>query len=159
MQIRRGAVLVALALAAATAMPAPAAPAGTQTKRPRTTTLVDNLYDLLDAGDWSLGEGLVETLELLNGEASRRDVTTRRLTSDDFTIVAEAARAYVASPKDRPRERRIVELLADLLPSPDELRTLAGEGTAPTSSLRGPPRGGEIDCAELWRCPALSPVP
>jgi len=149
--VRRAAIALAVfALATVSSWSGPtASDAGAKPKKPQPTSLVRNLYDRADADDWTLGEGLVATLEFANGEASRRDVSSRRLEEVEITGVAEAARAYVDTPKTRPQEKRIRELLGDLIPTPAELRALAGDGTA-TSSFRGP-AGGEIDCAELWR--------
>ncbi|MGQ0803541.1 MAG: hypothetical protein ACT4PI_06740 [Actinomycetota bacterium] len=117
-----------------------------------TTTLIDNLYDRVDAGDWTLAEGLVATLEYLNSERKLRDVVpSGELIDFEGTAIIEAARGYLDD--DRGAEQdRIRELVGDLLPTPEELRELAGETSAATF---GPP---DFECSDVWRHPRGPPA-
>lgn len=118
------------------------------------TTLVDNLFDRIDAGEWSLEEGLTSTLEYLNGERELDAVVPSGETVDfESTGILGAARAYLAAAPEQPGSARVRELYDALVPTPAQLRSLAA-GTGSVAARAGGGftiAGTTVGCSDLWR--------
>lgn len=115
--------------------------------------LVDNLLAKLEADEWTLGEGLVETLKLFAGELDAAQVL-RHPDSEDFegTGIYEMAHEYLEDGPDAEARAEINRLLGLLVFSNDQLEAMAG--LAPVSAAHvahvalAPQRSPEEDC--LW---------
>lgn len=105
-----------------TAPPPPEAPAD-----PASLSFVDNLTARVDDGEWTLGEGLVATLQMLLGEAEPGDVLRDAATVDfEATGIVEMARAYLEDGDDPAARSEIADLLARIVYSPAALDRMAG---------------------------------
>jgi hypothetical protein len=98
--------------------------------------LVGNLLGREEAGEWTRGEGLVATLELLNGEAEPGQVLRhpdRERVAAEATGIFEMAQHYLITGSDQGAQERIRNLLGRLVFSNKQLEAMAGIG-APSAS-------------------------
>ena len=90
---------------------------------------VDNILTRADEGEWTIGEGLVATLQLLTGEADEADVLRSTDLGDrNGTAVVARARAHLEENPDDPAAAELDRLLDVLLVTPDELERWIAEG-------------------------------
>lgn len=102
---------------------------------PRRFRLVDNLLAREEAGEWTEGEGLVQTLQMIVGEVDAEAVVTEgELFDEETTGIVNLARVHLAEAPDSPVAGELERLLGILIFSDTQLEEMAGAG-APTASL------------------------
>jgi hypothetical protein len=97
--------------------------------------LVDNLLAREEAGEWTRGEGLAQTLQMLVGEVEADQVVPQGdILSDEATGIVSLARLYLAEEPDSPVAEELRRLLGMFIFSDTQLEGMAGVGP-PTASL------------------------
>ncbi|MGC2241146.1 MAG: hypothetical protein WA726_09930, partial [Acidimicrobiia bacterium] len=97
--------------------------------------LVDNLLAREDAGEWTRGEGLAQTLQMLLGEIDADQVIPQGdILNDEATGIVNLARLYLVEDPDSAVAEQVRRLLGMLIFSDTQLEEMAGVG-APTASL------------------------
>jgi hypothetical protein len=116
---------------------------------------VDNLLAKIDDGEWTLGEGLVATLQLFAGEVEADDVLRHPdLIEYESTGIKEMARDYLEDGPNLEARDEIERLLDVLTFTNEELEEMAGIGPS-TVALPGAPgldlaQAAEDNCARLF---------
>lgn len=97
--------------------------------------LVDNLLAREEAGEWTRGEGLVQTLQMILGETNSDAVVPGgELLGNEATGIVNMARVHLAEAPESAVAAELRRLLGMLIFSDDQLEEMAGIG-APTASL------------------------
>ncbi|MCH8814690.1 MAG: hypothetical protein IH957_06255 [Chloroflexi bacterium] len=118
-------------------------------------SFVENLLVKVEAGEWTLGEGLVATLKLATGELDAESVLRHEeLLNHEGTGVLKMANEYLDDGPDDEAKAEITRLLDLLVFSNEQLEAMAGIGQA-TAALAGglalgAARGQEEDCSKLF---------
>ena len=119
---------------------------GVDPDAPPPADLLANLYQRVDAGDWTLGEGLVASLEYLTADGSLDDIVAGgEVQTEEATGLVAAAREYTEETPDAEHADDVAALLDVVVPSPEILRALAG-----VDPQHGRSAQPEQDCADLW---------
>ncbi len=114
--------------------------------------LVDALFSKVEAGEWSLEEGLLQTLRLFTGEAALDEVYAEAPASMEGTGLILEAERYLASADDSPERAEIERMLNILLPDTERLLEVAEPATASSGHGPGPasPGAAAEDCETLY---------
>ena len=126
----------------------------------------DNLLDRVAAGEWTLGEGLVASLELLLGRRDSDEVlSSPNVVSLESTGVIEMAYEYLEDGTDREFQQQVRALLDELIFTPEQLDSMvitrsatdARTGTAniPVAFMTA----SEEDCDRFYRGWNISGAP
>jgi hypothetical protein len=91
---------------------------------------VDDRLARVEAGDWTIGEGLVAMLSVFAGEATPADVLDVDIADESGAAIVALAERYLASDVADPAEEEITRLLDELSPSLEELEA-STKGGAP----------------------------
>jgi hypothetical protein len=90
-------------------------------------SFADNLLFKVETGEWTLGEGIVATLELFAGETEEEDVLrVTELVRRDATGIYAMAREYLEDGPDTEAKAEIARLLGRLWFSNAQLEAMAG---------------------------------
>ena len=116
---------------------------------PATNNLSDNLLRRVHQKQWTLAEGIRQTLAaLLAGKPQRVVTGNRKLGHSDLTGVVLLAQQYVRNGKDAKAKRDISTLLGQLMPTSAQLEDLARPPGTPAG--RSAPRQTTVPCSDLW---------
>lgn len=121
--------------------------------------LVGNLVAKEQRGEWSRGEGLVATLQLILGEADPEDVLVHPDTETrETTGIVRLAYLYLEDGGDGAIVAELNRLLQRIFSTDDQLEQMAGNGQ-PTAALGGLFAAAELpeDCKaffEGWQIPS-----
>ncbi|OGT28333.1 MAG: hypothetical protein A2Z17_01630 [Gammaproteobacteria bacterium RBG_16_66_13] len=114
--------------------------------------LIDAMYGKVEAGEWTLEEGLVQSLRAFAGEASLSSAYGVLPAAQDGTGLIVEAQGYLERGSDEDVKREIERLLSIIAPSSEALLPYAQPGD--TSLHAGPrlahPARDEQECATLW---------
>jgi len=116
---------------------------------------VDNLLVKVEAGEWTLGEGLVATLKLATGELDAESVLRHdELLNHEGTGVFKMANEYLDDGPDDGAKEEITRLLGLLVFSNEQLEAMAGisqpSAAHPGGFAPGAAREQETDCTKLF---------
>ena len=93
-----------------------------------TLDYVGNLRERIDAGDWTLGEGLVDTLAMFAGEKNTADVLVHPdLEEFEGSAIISMAQRYLLEGDDDSSKAEIERLLARLSFTEDQLAAMAAD--------------------------------
>jgi len=128
---------------------------GTQTFDRSSISFVDNLLVKVEAGEWTLGEGLVATLKLLAGELDASVVLRHsELLDYEGTGIVAMAYEYLEDGPDAEAKTEIGRLLNLLVLSNERLEAMAGLRSASLSAPLAPstiqPKDSFEDCREFF---------
>ena len=104
---------------------------------PGAVDLVGNLFVREEAGEWTRGEGLVQTLQMILGEVDPEEVLPQgALLRDEATGIVNMARLHLEKASDPEVAAELRRLLGMLFFDDTQLEEMAGLGS-PTASLDG----------------------
>jgi hypothetical protein len=131
------------------------------------TSLEDNLYYRIEAGEWTLEEGLVTTLKFLLTQASEDDLnpTGREIVTYEANTLVTLAADYIKNGPDQAVKAELQHLLDVFLPDPQRLRPYSVPAPAASSqpsvlkvnaqtigcadlAQEGYPPGPQVECLE-----------
>ena len=99
-------------------------------------SLVDNLLVKENAGEWTRGEGLAATLQLMAGESDASSVLRDAdLLNDEGTGIVAMAKEYLENGPDEDAKAEITRLLNLILFSDEQLKAMAGVSTQTAQSV------------------------
>jgi hypothetical protein len=105
------------------AAPAAPSPAPTATAVPQPLSFYDALQAKVESGEWTKGQGLVETLKVFAGESDTAAVFgATPIAPSEGTGVLEAARQYLETGTDQAAQDEIQRLLRLISPSTEDLQ-------------------------------------
>jgi hypothetical protein len=119
-------------------------------------SFVDNLLVKVAEGDWTLGEGLVATLEVMAGERNAASILRHaKLLDHEGTGILVMADEYLEDGPDEEAKAEIAHLLDRIIFSAERLEAMASLGEpdpAPTSTKASPvaPKGSIEDCLQFF---------
>jgi hypothetical protein len=113
-------------------------------------SFVDNLLAKVEDGEWTLGEGLVATLQLFEGERDTDSVLRHpELLDYEGTGIIAMAYEYLEDGPDDGAKEEINGLLRLLVFSSEQLEAMAGL-EQPGQLSKGAVTGSEEDCRVFW---------
>src|SRR3990170_1824901 len=119
------------------------------------------MYGKVEAGEWTLEEGLMQSLRAFAGEASLSSAYGVLPAAQDGTGLIVEAQGYLERGSDEDVKREIERLLSIIAPSSEALLPYAQPGD--TSLHAGPrlahPARDEQECATLWAKGFPTPQP
>jgi len=113
-------------------------------------SFVENLLQRVADGEWTLGEGLVATLQAVAGEIDTSMVLRHpELLNAETTGIIAMAYEYLEDGEDEDAKEEIGRLLDLRVFDEDQLNAMAGEGptTMPVPALKD----AETDCAKFFK--------
>jgi hypothetical protein len=126
-------------------------------------SVLDNLLAREESGDWTLGEGLVETLGLLTGDSDAADVLRhpgQQPDGQEATGLIQLAQEYLVDGEDPSAQEEISTLLGHVVFTSEQLEEMAGvapetsaitlAAARPASSLGGAVAQNPTACKDFF---------
>ena len=111
-------------------------------------SFVDNLLVKVEAAEWTLGEGLVATLQLMAGEIDASSVLRNdELLTYEGTGIIRMAYEYLETGEDTEAKSEVTRLLHLLVFSDERLDSMTEVGAEPALT----PKGSPSDCLAFFQ--------